>query len=92
MKIIEATTIDELSDKIRAMNIPPRTLVRVIIEEIRTGNRDSNAGKKFRYEENSAKKRALNAVGKFASGISDISERHDDYLSKVYETGEHDGG
>jgi len=33
-----------------------------------------------------SKKRALAAVGRFASGIADISERHDDYLSDSYVT------
>jgi|GEM_PF-6838524 hypothetical protein len=73
------------------MNIPPRTLVRVIIEEIRTADRDSDPGKKFRYGENMSEKKALNAVGKFASGISDISERHDDYLSEAYGIGDNGG-
>ncbi len=30
------------------------------------------------------KKRALAAVGRFASGAADISERHDDYLAEAY--------
>ena len=30
------------------------------------------------------KKRALAAVGRFSSGTSDISERHDDYLAKAF--------
>lgn len=30
------------------------------------------------------RQRALRAVGRFASGGGDLSERHDEYLSKVY--------
>ncbi|MCD4754635.1 MAG: ribbon-helix-helix protein, CopG family [Deltaproteobacteria bacterium] len=30
------------------------------------------------------KKRALAAVGRFSSGASDISERHDDYLAEAF--------
>ncbi len=33
---------------------------------------------------NILRKKALTAVGRFASGVSDISERHDDYLSQAY--------
>ncbi|MEA3471272.1 MAG: CopG family transcriptional regulator [Thermodesulfobacteriota bacterium] len=32
------------------------------------------------------KKRALEAIGRFASGVSDASERHDDYLAEAYKT------
>jgi hypothetical protein len=32
------------------------------------------------------KKIALAAVGRYASGISDISEKHDDYLAKAINT------
>lgn len=41
----------------------------------------------FRARENNVpedkRKRALAAVGCFSSGISDISERHDDYLAEA---------
>lgn len=30
------------------------------------------------------KKRALAAVGRFSSNISDVSERHDDYLAEAF--------
>jgi post-segregation antitoxin (ccd killing protein) len=30
------------------------------------------------------KKRALAAVGRFSSGASDVSERHDDYLAEAF--------
>ncbi len=43
-------------------------------------------------ERNSLKKRALAAVGRFASGYPDISERHDDYLTDAYKTGNHHDG
>lgn len=38
-------------------------------------------------ERDSLKKRALAAVGRFASGFPDISERHDDYLTDAYKPG-----
>jgi len=31
------------------------------------------------------KSRALAAVGRFSSNLSDVSERHDDYLAEAYE-------
>ena len=30
------------------------------------------------------KKKAFSAVGRYASGVSDISEKHDDYLAKAF--------
>ncbi len=33
------------------------------------------------------KKKALEAIGRYASGVSDISERHDDYLAKAFKAG-----
>ncbi len=30
------------------------------------------------------RRRALEFVGKFESGVSDLSERHDDYLAEAY--------
>jgi len=30
------------------------------------------------------KKKALAAIGRYASGVSDISEKHDDYLAKAF--------
>jgi hypothetical protein len=30
------------------------------------------------------KRKALGAVGRFSSGTSDVSERHDDYLAEAY--------
>lgn len=50
--------------------------------------RDSINLYRLRGERNSLKKRALAAVGRFASGSSDISERHDDYLADACETGD----
>ena len=38
-------------------------------------------------EQDVLKKRALAAVGRFSSGGTDISERHDNYLAGAYETG-----
>ncbi|MDO9529053.1 MAG: CopG family transcriptional regulator [Syntrophales bacterium] len=49
--------------------------------------RDSINFYRIRGEQSSLKKRALAAVGRFASGSHDISERHDDYLTDAYETG-----
>ena len=33
------------------------------------------------------KKRALSAVGRFSSDVSDVSERHDDYLAEAFKKG-----
>jgi hypothetical protein len=33
------------------------------------------------------KKKALAAIGRYASGVSDISERHDDYLAEAFNEG-----
>ena len=33
------------------------------------------------------KKRDLAAIGQFSSGISDVSERHDNYLSEAFNAG-----
>ena len=30
------------------------------------------------------KKRALSAVGRFSSGVSDVSERHNDYIAEAF--------
>jgi len=32
------------------------------------------------------KKKALAAIGRYASGVSDISEKHDDYLAKSFQS------
>ena len=37
------------------------------------------------------KNKALAAVGRFASGVSDISEKHDDYLAKALKAEERHG-
>ena len=37
------------------------------------------------------KKRALDAIGRFSSNLSDVSERHDDYLVKAFAGEEHNG-
>ena len=37
------------------------------------------------------KKKALEAVGRFSSGTSDVSERHDDYLAEAYKKEERNG-
>ena len=31
------------------------------------------------------KRKAIEAVGRFSSGATDVSERHDDYLAEAYE-------
>jgi hypothetical protein len=33
------------------------------------------------------KKKALAAIGRYASGVSDISEKHDDYLAEAFKAG-----
>jgi len=37
------------------------------------------------------KRRALAAVGRFSSGLSDVSKRHDEYLAEAYGSGGSDG-
>ena len=37
------------------------------------------------------KKKALEAVGRFSSGTSDVSERHDDYLAEAYKKEDRNG-
>ena len=37
------------------------------------------------------KRKALEAVGRFSSGDSDVSARHDDYLAEAYAKEEHNG-
>ena len=37
------------------------------------------------------KKKALEAVGRFSSGTSDVSERHDNYLAEAYKKEERNG-
>ncbi len=34
------------------------------------------------------KRKALAAIGRYASGVSDISEKHDDYLAKAFKAEE----
>jgi hypothetical protein len=38
------------------------------------------------------KERALAAIGRFASGVQDASERHDDYLADLYARESEHGG
>lgn len=88
MKIIEATTVDELSDKIGSLTIPPQTLIRVIIEEIRTGNRDS--GKMLQKRDDISKKKLwmlsgnlLPVIGIFPSVTMIISQKHTEHGFEV---------
>ena len=37
------------------------------------------------------KKKALAAVGRYASGVSDIAEKHDEYLVKAFKAGQENG-
>jgi len=34
------------------------------------------------------KKKALAAIGRYASGVSDISAKHDDYLAQAFKSGQ----
>jgi hypothetical protein len=43
-----------------------------------------------RFPEN-RKRKALDAVGRFASRASDVSVRHDDYLAEAYGEEDHNG-
>ena len=39
---------------------------------------------KITKQRGGGKKKALAAIGRYASGVSDISEKHDDYLAKAF--------
>jgi|Deesub1362A_J573_1020465.scaffolds.fasta_scaffold00062_125 hypothetical protein len=37
------------------------------------------------------RRRAIAAIGRFSSGISDVSERHDEYLTEAFQEGGRNG-
>ena len=72
---LQEEQMEWLRFKARARGISVSRLIRESIKFYRT------------HEEhlpNDRKIKALEAVGRFSSGTSDISERHDDYLAEAY--------
>jgi len=52
--------------------------------------RDSISLFREHEERSRLRKKASASARNFASGISDISERHDDYLAEAYKTGKYE--
>lgn len=76
----QRAALDELA---RIRNIPVDELVRKGIEDMLRSARPLGDGRAHRSPE--VKRRALEAIGKFSSGLGDLSERHDDYLAEDYD-------
>lgn len=77
---IEETQMKWLKDKARKKGVSVSQLIREGVEFYR------------KYEENlpvDQKKKALAAIGRYASGTSDISEKHDAYLANAYKEESH---
>jgi len=72
---IEEDQIKWLRDKARERGVSVSQLIREGVDFYRKYE--------DRFPENQ-KMKALAAIGRYASGISDISEKHDDYLTKAY--------
>ena len=64
-----------LRSKARARGVSVSQLIRESIEFYQTHEE---------YLPKDRKRKALEAVGRFSSGTSDVSERHDDYLAEAY--------
>ncbi len=72
---IEEDQIEWLRAEARARGVSVSQLIREGVALFRTQEEHFPEDKK---------KRALAAVGRFSSGISDVSERHDDYLAEGF--------
>jgi len=72
---IEDTQIEWLRAKAKARGVSVSQLIREGVALFRANE------ERFPEEK---KRRALAAVGRFSSHISDVSERHDDYLAKAF--------
>lgn len=59
----------------RKTGTPPAGLIRQAVDKI-LGDR--------REERDEEVRRALGAVGRYSSGLTDVSTRHDDYLAEAY--------
>ena len=72
---IEEDQINWLRDRARKRGVSVSQLIREGVEFYR------------KYEDRfpeDLKNKALAAIGRFASGVSDISEKHDEYLAKAF--------
>ncbi len=65
-----------LKERAAAENVPLAEIVRRGLEMYLAN--DTSISQEER------RRRALEFVGKFSSGLSDLSERHDDYLAEAY--------
>ncbi len=72
---IEENQIKWLKDKAKERGVSVSQLIREGVEFYRK-NED-------RLPEDQ-KKKALAAIGRYASGVSDISEKHDEYLAQAF--------
>ena len=71
----EEDQIKWLKDKARERGVSVSQLIREGVEFYRKY--------KDRFSEDQ-KMKALAAIGRYASGVSDISEKHDEYLAKAF--------
>jgi hypothetical protein len=76
------TQIQMEEDQIEWLRAEARTRDVSVSQLIREGITLFRAREEHFPEEK--KKRALAAVGRFSSGASDVSERHDDYLAEAF--------
>ena len=76
---IEEDQIQWLRDKAKQRGVSVSQLIREGVEFYRKHE--------DRLPENQ-KRKALAAIGRFSSGLSDTSEKHDDYLAKAFQTEE----
>ena len=79
---IEEDQIEWLRAEARARNVSVSQLIREGVALFRA--------REERFPEDK-KKRALSAVGRFSSNLSDVSERHDDYLAEALNNEAHHG-
>jgi hypothetical protein len=77
---IEEDQIEWLKDKARARGVSISQIIRESIAFFK--------GHEEKYP-NDRKQRAIAAIGRFASQVSDVSERHDDYLTDAFREGIH---
>jgi Ribbon-helix-helix protein, copG family len=74
---IEEEQMEWLRSKARARGVSLSQLIREGIKFYRAHEEQLPENRK---------RKALEAVGRFSSGTSDVSERHDDYLVDAYKT------
>ena len=75
---IEEDQIRWLRDRAKERGVSVSQLIREAVEFYR------------KYEDRlpeDKKKKALVAIGRYASGVSEISEKHDDYLAEAFNAG-----